>query len=1175
MSTTIESLEIEILSNSNGAEIGIKRLAESLEKLRTATKGGIGLTSVAKQIQSVSDATNNIQSGSVVKLNGLARAISLLGGVKISSSISTQLTSISTAINGATIDGSASAKMQELVKALEPLSQLPKSNLSSTVTALKNIPKTIEKLNGVDMGAFANKIIEVTNAIKPLATEMEKVAAGFSSFPTRIQKLITSNNRLVTSNKSLTASNKTILNSFTDLYHKGQLLINTLSRIVKVIYGFIESSSDYVEDMNLFNVAMGDYAEEAKNYAERVSEIMGIDPGEWMRNQGLFQTLITGFGVAGDKAKEMSESLTELSYDLSSFYNIDVETAMQKLKSGMAGELEPLRAIGYDLSQAKLEATAAELGIDKAVSSMTQAEKAMLRYYAIINQVPASHGDMARTLEDPANQLRILKAQLTMLGREIGNVFMPLLKAVLPYLIAGTKVLREIVSSIALLVGFEPTELEDTGVNNLASGAEDASSALGEASEEAKKLKSYMLGFDELNVINPNSGESSDTALGAFDIEIPSYDFLGELTTGVIDELVEKMKEWLGITGEIDEWSDLLETKLGRILTSVGLVAAGLLAWKLLPAFIEQLDTLSMVAGAVILIDNILVTFQEGLSWETILGGALGGALIGAGLGWKLGGFKGAIGGIIIGVGVSLIINGVTSMLAEGVTVENAVTLITGVLATAGGIITVIKMFNKAHKSPVKDFNTATDTISDVSTGTSKLTTTLKNLAKNLGLGLLIIVEVAAAAVIITGTIWLLGKELEQVGIAWKPVIENADTVAIAMGIGIGFLAAIGVVTALLGSVGASLVGFMALGVAILAEIGVAAALFIVEVALIGVLLEQVGIAWEPVLDNGENIATAIGLGTALLLGIGLVAALLGVATVATYGLLPIAIGLGTLMLIELTVAFLLFTDNLVVVANKLKEDLAPALAEVSGVLPGLTKDMETFTGFMADFAGEIVAYSISSVIAGIGTTIDKVVDFFAGDPIAYMATEVKSQSTQFDDLIEELEDAIPKILEAARLQKEYNEAMNEYAKQQTSGVFSGISGFFQGIGEGISSLFGRSVSAPTTTVSVAAIPTYATGGFPETGQAFIARENGIPEMVGTIGSRTAVANNDQIVESISVGVADANSEQNALLREQNSLLRALLEKDSGVYLDGRALSDSVDKYKREQGRELIVGGAL
>ena len=110
--------------------------------------------------------------------------------------------------------------------------------------------------------------------------------------------------------------------------------------------------------------------------------------------------------------------------------------------------------------------------------------------------------------------------------------------------------------------------------------------------------------------------------------------------------------------------------------------------------------------------------------------------------------------------------------------------------------------------------------------------------------------------------------------------------------------------------------------------------------------------------------------------------------------------------------------------------------------------------------------------------------------------------------------------------------------------------------------------------INIPKIPLFAEGGFPAQGQMFIANEAG-PELVGNIGRRTAVANNDQIVESISVGVAEANGEQNMLLREQNMLLRQLLEKDSGVYLDGRSLSDSVDKYKREQGRVLITGGAL
>lgn len=1284
MSTTIESLELEIISSSGSAIDGLNALQQSLTTLKTATKGGLGLTSVSKQLTKLNDAVNSINSSSINKVEGLARAIGLFkdvkisssvskqireisdamasvdsssnakivdlttslrsfDGIKVSTSIAKQITSITTALNTMNIDSSANAKIQELVTTIKPLSELPKQNISQFFNQLKKLPDVLSGLNAVDMGAFKTKILEVTDAVKPLATEMEKVAAGFSAFPTKIQKLISSTNTLSNSNKKLSSS-------FTDLYHMGQMVINTFIRIGKSIYSLIGKASDYIEDFNLFSVAMGDYAQSAKEYADQVSEAMGIDPGEWMRNQGLFQTLITGFGVAGDSASEMSKNLTQLAYDLSSFYNIDVETAMQKLKSGMAGELEPLRAIGYDLSQAKLEATAMELGIDKAVSSMTQAEKSMLRYHAIMTQVTKTHGDMARTLDQPANQIRVLKAQLEMLGRELGNVFIPMLQTILPYAIAITKVLREMVSAVASLVGYEAPELKDTGVESLASGTEATESALEGANEEIKKLKSYMLGIDELNVINPNDG-ADDTSLGAFDIDLPDYSqpFLSEDMNNAVNEIVEKMKEWLGITGEIDSWSDLFETKLGRIATAVGIVATGLLGLKLLPLFIKQLANMSAILGATLLIDSVLVTFQEGLSWKSIIEGAIGGALLGAGLGFKLGGFTGAIGGLIIGIGVSLLINSITSMIDEGVNLENVLTLITGVLTTIGGIITVVKLFNKTHKTGKKDFDTATETISEVSTGTSNLTAKLKSLAKNLALGLAILAEVAAAAILVVGAIWVLGLELEQVGIAWTPVIENAETVAIAIGVGTGLLVAIGVVAALLGSVGTPLIVNIALGTAILLELGVASALFLAEILVVGKLLDEIGKAWEPVLENGDTIAKGIGIGTGLLVAIGVVAAALGVAAVASAGLLPLAIGLGTLMLIELGIAFIAFTDEIIKVANQLTDKLSPSLSNVVLILPDLSTNMEQFTSFMSTFAGHVVSFTESTTISGIAATIGKFIGFFTTDPIQLMNDEISTQHTRMLTLIDTLKDIIPVVQEATGLAKDYNKFMDEFStaagtsngigsstiwgtladdvasawdsisektkkvwssiknkftktwtamtnfvKDPVNSIISGIESLANGVIKGINGMITAlnriSIDVPDwvtdltgmkkfgfnlSTISTISIPRFAEGGFPKSGQTFIARENGIPEMVGTIGRRTAVANNEQIVESVASGVAEANYEQNVLLREQNDLLRALLEKDSGVYLDGRSLSDSVDKYKREKGRVIIAGGVL
>lgn len=1064
--STIESLELEISSNSKSAAKGIDKLTESLKALKNVTVGKMGLSAVAKEINEFNKV--DVESAKT-KMVALSAAISTLSNLPKSNlaGFINPLKKIPEALEGLKNADMSSLRsgIQGLVGALTPMRELAKSNLSGYISSLKKIPKVLEELSKVDMGAFADKLEAVATAMKPLATEMEKISNGFSAMPSKIQKLIAETDKIPSSNKRASES-------FTDLYHKMKTIISMAIRVGKVFFSMIKKSMEYTETFNLFEVSMGEYASEALAYAEEVSAAMGIDPKEWMEAQGIFMTLAKGFGVAGDRANEMSKNLTQLSYDLASFYNKDVEEMFLKLKSGLAGELEPLRAIGYDLSQAKLEATALALGIDKAVDSMTQAEKAELRYYAIMTQVTDTHGDMARTLDSPANQFRVLKAEINMTAREIGNVFIPAAKRILPVLIAITRVVKSLASTMATLVGYEPPELAE-GSGEAEKSTDAVVENLKESQEEAKKLKSYMLGFDELNVINPNSGE--DDGSSSFTFDMPDYGatFLSGEAQERVNQMVEDMKEWLGITGEIDSWADLFDTKLGKILITVGAIGGAFLTWK-------------VVMG-------------------------------------------------IVGI----------------------------VTAIATGISKIASLFGGKDKGvPGGDLPADID---GVNTKISETTAKLKGLVKNLALGIVVIAEVIVAAALIVGAIWGLGLMLEQVGIAWQPVIDNAATIAIAMGVGTGLLAAIGVAAGLLGMIASAVALNIALGAAILLEIGVVAAIFLVEIWAIGKALEVIGEAWQPVIDNGETIATAIAVGTALLIGIGIVAALLGVASVAGCGLLPLAIGLGTAMLVLLEVAFVNFTESLIVVAQQLKDRLHPELEKTSAILPALTENMRTFTTFMGDFAIEVVRYSKNSSISGISSTISNIIGFFTGDPIAKMTKEVESQNGQFDKLIAQLEKAIPKIKKAVDLTNQYNSAMSSYGNI-SGGSSSGLIG---NTISGIGSLFGRSA---TNSFSMS-VPAYATGGFPEQGQMFIAREAGA-EMVGNIGRKTAVANNDQIVSGIAGGVAEANEEQNALLREQNLLLRSILEKDNSTYLDGRRLTESVEKHQRERGR-VIMGGVM
>lgn len=432
----------------------------------------------------------------------------------------------------------------------------------------------------------------------------------------------------------------------------------------------ITESNAYQEDLNLFTASMGKYAKEAQEYAENVGEIMGIDPAKWMRNQGVFNTLLSGFGSVADRSYLMSKNLTQLGYDISSFFNISVEDAMQKLQSGISGELEPLRRLGYDLSQAKLEQTALTLGIEKSVSAMTQAEKAELRYYAIMTQVTTVQGDMARSLDAPANQLRIFQAQLTQASRAIGNIFIPILQKILPIAIAVLRIVRELADAIAKLFHFKLTEIDYSGVGNLASGAEDAAAGFDDATSAAKELKKSVMGFDELNILNGNTASGSGSAGmpsgSGFDFELPEYGFLNDVSKQA-DEVTQKLKNAL-------PW-----------ILAIG---AGLAAWKLGPKLgLDLQKTIGLavgIFGALTLVQNILDSIVNGVTEENMTGMIFGMTLAVTGLYVALGPVAGGITAIVSGLAVLAV--AFSDAEKSGWNFQNQMLAIAGILAAGVGI---------------------------------------------------------------------------------------------------------------------------------------------------------------------------------------------------------------------------------------------------------------------------------------------------------------------------------------------------------------------------------------------------------------------------------------------------------------------------------------------------------
>ena len=654
MPTTIEQLELEVQSSSTSAVAGIDALSASLSKVKNAIKGGIGLTSVANQVRNLDSALKSMDSSGANKIDKLASSLDKLrglGSLKISSSIGNQLQNIGSA--AASLTGVDFSAVEKLGTALQPLNNLNASGLKSTINALNKLPKLADILDNMDMTKFTSQIQQLSTALAPLTNQLNAVTAAFSRLPTNIQRAITATNRISQENNKAT-------NSYMNLYAKIKMAMGVVRNGARVIASWITQSNQYIEDLNLFTASMGKYTEEAQNYAEAVSEALGIDPGEFMHNQGVFNTIISGFGVASDKAYLMSKNLTQLGYDISSFFNITFEDAMQKLQSGISGELEPLRRLGYDLSVARLQEEALALGIKKKVSAMTQAEKSQLRYYAIMTQVTTAQGDMARTLNAPANQIRILKAQVTQCARALGNIFIPMLNAVIPYAIALVKVVRMLADSIASLFGFTLPEVDYSGVSagatavgDLANNAEDASDGLSKAGKAAKKLKNALLGIDELNILSKDdsssgSGSGGGDGLGAgigggdLGIDLPTYDFLGDAITSKVDEIVQMIKDAMW------EITSVISTFLLAIGTILVVTGANL-----------PLGIGLMAVGAVGLAASVMENWN-GMSERlarvlTLVTGVLGGFLL------AIGAFL-AFSGVNVPLGVGLIVAGAAAL---------------------------------------------------------------------------------------------------------------------------------------------------------------------------------------------------------------------------------------------------------------------------------------------------------------------------------------------------------------------------------------------------------------------------------------------------------------------------------------------------------------------------------
>lgn len=477
-------------------------------------------------------------------LNSLSTTLDNLQA-KITPTIS-KLSKLSEGIKSVSTIGSTNVDtkgLDNIISAIISLQNIEKpTNLKNALSQLERIPEISKKLNTKTISSFANKINEISNALVPLVNKLEKIGPILDKLPDKMNKVSASVQNMDQKTKNSKGFDN-LITKISSLVKIGSLVAG-IKLINNTIGKAIEKSNDYIENLNLFYVTLGKDAKRAKEFVDNFSEVLGLDPSNVMRYMATFNSLAKGFGISSDMAYTMSKNLTQLSYDMSSFLNIPIDQAMQKIKSGFSGEIEPMRAVGIALDQATLQQTAYTLGIKKQVSEMTRAQKTQLLYYQMMNNQTSQlmQKDMSRTLLQPANAIRVLKQQFTLLARAVGNIFIPVLTAVIPYLMVLTKWLTAAAQAIANLFGFKiDTSAWGDNLEGISGGIDDVADSAKGANKELKKM---LAQFDELNVIDfgKNSGKGSGAGSGGL-LDIPTYDY--DALTGTLGKNLEAVEEKL------------------------------------------------------------------------------------------------------------------------------------------------------------------------------------------------------------------------------------------------------------------------------------------------------------------------------------------------------------------------------------------------------------------------------------------------------------------------------------------------------------------------------------------------------------------------------------------------------------------------------------------------------
>lgn len=599
MGAEIDRLEVQVEAQATKANNQLDKLVGKLDRVASSlmniNHGGLsGLANGVNKFALASSQLNNVKTADFTRLAKNIQGLSSIDTQQIYNA-SSAMTTMAKAMNNL---GGVSASSMQVAQVAKDISKLGGKNVQVAITNLPQLAVALKDFMTVMSTApvVSRNIIQMTDALASLASQGNKVGSATKS----------ASNSLASYGKSATAATKKTKSLASVV---GSLYANFwwLRRIADKTWDSMELSMDFLETANYFEVAMRDigssaasqweengynsaeayansFAERAKQLTEKMTgysidengnasylgaKSLGMDPDTVMQYQATFAQVSSSIGIAEESALKFSKALTMLGADWASLRNLTFEQGWEKFASALAGQSRAVRSLGIDITNATLQEYAYKYGLEQAVSEMNQATKAQLRLLAILDQSEVAFGDLANTISSPSNQLRMLQQNVNNLGRVFGNLFIPILQKTLPFINGTVIALQNLFSWIGNLMGIEMDSINTSmgGMSDemydLVGGAEDYEDALDGANASAKKLKSNLQGFDELNVITTQ--DDSNSGIGSSNIGGGSV----LLDDAITDALADYEKAWNEAFEKMENKAQQYAEKIGKWLEPV------------------------------------------------------------------------------------------------------------------------------------------------------------------------------------------------------------------------------------------------------------------------------------------------------------------------------------------------------------------------------------------------------------------------------------------------------------------------------------------------------------------------------------------------------------------------------------------------------------------------------